>query len=298
LLLTFFYRQMPDIIQRGHVFIAQPPLYRVKRGKQVQYLKDDRALEQYLLQIGLEDARLFVNPHAPAIQGQGLEQLTKDHQSMMELVNRLSRRHQLPKFFLEAMAHLNSFSDHLQDQTKAEAWLGEYRGVVAKLLPLERNPIKVDLKLIERDGYFLPQLNILSHGMTNQHDLGVEFWRGHDYHRLLQLGTPFKDLLEPGAYLQKGDKKLTLVSFGQALRSLLEDAKKGQQIQRYKGLGEMNPEQLWETTMDPAVRRMIEVKIEDAVAADAMFTTLMGDNVESRREFIEQNALLVENLDV
>jgi len=295
LLLTFFYRQMKEIIERGHVFIAQPPLYRVKKGKQVQYVKDDRALDEYLLQIALEDTGLFVNATAPAIQGAPLERLVQEYRQIMEWVGRLSRRY--PECLVEALVYMDNYMDHWKEEASAGNWLKHYE---AKVAALDHTGMHYQFELVfstEHQVYLIKVVTRM-HGVETDHLLGVDFWRFSDYERLKVQGAAFKELLEPGAYMSRGDKKVPVSTFKQVLNFLLEDAKRGQQIQRYKGLGEMNPEQLWETTMDPGVRRMMSVTIEDAVSADAMFTTLMGDNVESRRDFIEQNALLVSNLDV
>ncbi len=295
LLLTFFYRQMLEVITRGHIFIAQPPLYRVKRGKQIQYVKDDRALEEYLLQIALEDkAALFVNPEAPPIQGLVLEGLVHHYRALLEFVQRFGHRY--PTALIEACANTDDFVTQWADQATAEAWVARY---AEKVKALESEGIVYSFQCIGTEiGTYSLQVTALSHSIQRDYVFSADFWQGTEYKRLLELGHEFCDLLEADAFVKRGDKKVRVHSFRQVLLWLLEESKRGQQIQRYKGLGEMNPDQLWETTMDPAVRRMMRVRIEDAVAADAMFTTLMGDNVESRRDFIEQNALLVSNLDI
>ncbi|MEY3182328.1 MAG: hypothetical protein RLZ35_313 [Pseudomonadota bacterium] len=295
LLLTFFYRQMLEIIERGHVFIAQPPLYRVKRGKQVQYVKDDRALEEYLLQIALEDkAALFVNKEAPPIQGAILEGLVHRYRSLLEFLQRFGHRY--PVALLEAFAHMADFTAHWADEVSVQQWIVAYG---EKVKQLESDGVVYSFHYVAtQEGAYALEVTGLSHGIQRHYVFSSDFWRSSDYKRLLELGHEFSDLLESGAYIKRGEKKLAVNTFRQVLLWLLEESKRGQQIQRYKGLGEMNPDQLWETTMDPAVRRMMRVRIEDAISADAMFTTLMGDNVESRRDFIEQNALLVSNLDI
>jgi DNA gyrase subunit B len=296
LLLTFFYRQMPEILEQGHVFIAQPPLYRVKRGKQVQYIKDDKNLNEYLIQIALEDAKLYVNPAAPPITGIALERLVKHYYSVIDTVTRLSHRY--PAAVLEAMVHVNKLTpQELHQSASMEEWLKELKN------QLDRAPnsgIFFELSITEdreRKAY-VPTVVVMAHGVETTYRFNYDFFSSNDYGQIVALGLELQKLLEPGAFVQRGEKKVTIYSFKEALNWLMEEAKKGQQIQRYKGLGEMNPDQLWETTMDPSVRRMLEVRIDDAIAADQMFTTLMGDNVESRREFIETNALLVENLDI
>jgi len=296
LLLTFFFRQMPSIIENGYVYIAQPPLYRVKKGKQIQYVKDDKALNEYLTQIALEESKLFVNPHAPPIVGIALEQLVRQYNGVMEIIQRISRRY--PAAVVEALIDCPSLSlSDLTDESIMNEWLETLKN---RLEALSVNSTQYHLTLSEdrERKIFLPQVLITSHGIDTFYKFNYEFFSSNDYQVFMALGSKLHGLIEPEAYVVRGDKKKFISSFKQALEWLMEEAKKGQQISRYKGLGEMNPEQLWETTMDPSVRRMLKVKIEDAVSADAMFTTLMGDNVESRREFIETNALLVGNLDV
>lgn len=296
LLLTFFFRQMPEIIEKGHIFIAQPPLYRVKRGKQVQYVKDDKALNEYLTQIALENAALFVNPKAPPITGVALEKITRQYLTVMDIISRLSQRY--PAEVLESLILSDALkAEDLQDETKMNAWI---KSVTERLTSVVHNgtQFKLDLQLDKERNAYIPHIVMIFHGVDHFYKLNYEFFVSHDYAAILALGKELQGLLEPGSFIQRDDKKMNVSSFKQAFEWLMVEAKHGQQIQRYKGLGEMNPDQLWETTMDPAVRRMLSVKIEDAIAADLAFTTLMGDNVESRREFIETNALLVGNLDI
>jgi DNA gyrase subunit B len=296
LLLTFFYRQMPELIERGYIYIAQPPLYRVKRGKQINYVKDDKDLNEYLIQIALEEAQLFVNPKAPPIVGVSLERLAKQYLSVMDIITRLSYRY--PAAVLEALIYVRKLSlTELQNRDLMQVWL---ESVQAQLVKTAQNGTVFGLSLFEDEErkVFLPRIKMTSHGVDSEYALLFEVFASQDYQALAALGENVSELLEVGAFVQRGEKKLSISTFKNALQWLMDEAKKGQQISRYKGLGEMNPEQLWETTMDPAVRRMLVVRIEDAVAADQVFTTLMGDNVESRREFIEANALMVGNLDV
>lgn len=296
LLLTFFFRQMHEIIEKGHIFIAQPPLYRVKRGKQSTYVKDDKALNEYLTQIALEDAALFVNPSAPPITGPGLEKLAKQYLSVSDIITRLSLRY--PAHILEALSNVAPITQQdLLQQPFMETWIETLR---QELLRLPQNGTQFVLSLQEDREHkaFIPIITMTHHGVDQPYRLGHEFFGSHDYNAINMLGKELQGLLETGAYIQRGEKRLAVASFKSAWIWLMEEAKKGQQIQRYKGLGEMNPDQLWETTMDPSVRRMLSVRIDDAIAADQAFTTLMGDNVESRREFIETNALLAGNLDI
>lgn len=296
LLLTFFYRQMPALIERGYIYIAQPPLYRVKRGKHVQYVKDDKALNEYLIQVALEDAEVYVNEKAPPITGIALENMVKKYLEVTDIITRLSHRY--PTAVLESLFEVSKLSvEDLQDESHMSEWLNH---VDKELLRYAQNGLYYQLSTVEdrERKAFLPQIIMTSHGVDNIYRLGYDFFTSNDYANITALRAELQGLLELGAYVQRGDKRQTVSSFKQVLNWLMEEAKRGQQIQRYKGLGEMNPDQLWETTMDPAVRRMLEVKIEDVVAADEIFTTLMGDNVESRRAFIETNALLAGNLDI
>ena len=292
LLLTFFYRQMPELIERGHVYIAQPPLYKVKKGKQEQYLKDDPDLNQYLLQAALDNAELHVNAEAPPLSGNALESLAIQYNAAMTIVRRLSRRYD--KNVLKRLIHMPVVNDVLiDDKTELKAWLKELEGRLNVDQNLSRR-YQVDLD-VDQERILLSHW---VHGISTEQHLSFEFFASSDYRKLTDLGNQLDGLLSEGAYVQRGEKIHEVTSFGQALEWLTDEAKRGQHIQRYKGLGEMNPSQLWDTTMNPESRRLLRVSIEDAVGADEIFTTLMGDQVEPRREFIEQNALAVENLDV
>ncbi len=287
---------MPELIERGYIYIAQPPLYRVKRGKQVQYVKDDKALNEYLVQIALEDAQLFINPAAPPITGLIFEKMVKQYSAVMDIISRLSRRY--PSSVLEALIDMPKVTaTELQDLAFMENW---GKSLTTILESHAQQGLHFNLSFTEdreRKAH-LPNIVMKTHGVEHTYQFNYEFFISHDYAAIAALAAELKGLLEAGAYIQRGDKKYGISSFKEAVAWLMEEAKKGQQISRYKGLGEMNPDQLRETTMDPMVRRMLKVRIEDAVAADQIFTTLMGDNVESRREFIEINALLAGNLDI
>lgn len=296
LLLTFFFRQMPEIIEKGHVFIAQPPLYRVKKGKQSTYVKDDKALNEYLTHIALEEAALFVNESAPPITGLGLEKLVKQYLEVMDIIQRLSLRY--PTAVLEAMIAAPMLkSEELQQESQMENWLNKLKQEIEHS-PTNSAHYVFGLHEDRERKAFLPTVNMTHHGIDHLYRFNYDFFVSHDYNNITALGRELQGLLEPGAYIKRGEKRQSINSFKKAINWLMEEAKKGQLVQRYKGLGEMNPDQLRETTMDPAVRRMLSVRIEDAIAADQAFNTLMGDNVESRREFIENNALLVGNLDI
>ena len=296
LLLTFFFRQMRELVDRGHIFIAQPPLYKIAKGKQHQYLKDDEALDQFLTQSALESASIVVNPEAPAISGSGLEQLVNDYRAVAVTINRLSRLYSEMVLWemvyglsltLEQMREesaVNVFCDQLSERLLSVAAKGSRYSVVVR-------------KDQERQLYF-PVVKLLSHGVESETEYHHEFFSSGEYRSLIALGETLNSLIEEDGYFQRGEKVLQTRVFADGLNWLMTEARKGYNIQRYKGLGEMNPEQLWETTMDPDVRRMLKVTVEDAIAADQMFTTLMGDQVEPRREFIEDNALSVANLDI
>lgn len=296
LLLTFFFRQMPELIERGHIYIAQPPLYKVKKGKQEQYIKDDDALEASLIQSALESSELFVGGSAPPIKGAGLEKLMLEYQSISAMIRRLSRRY--PAAFLRALIYLPMIDEAtLASQEKMAQLL---MSIKEQLIKEEDVSTKFELELFEdkENHLWLPKINLLSHGVDHNYLINRELFLSSEYRKLVELGTKLNELIQPGAYVKRGEKQSPIQRFDDAVSWFMTEAKKGQSIQRYKGLGEMNPDQLWETTMDPEIRRMLQVRIEDAVTADKMFTTLMGDQVEPRRDFIESNALDVVNLDV
>ncbi len=295
LLLTFFFRQLPELIERGYVYIAQPPLYKVKRGKQEQYIKDDEAMEEYLTQSALEDASLHVNESAPGLSGEALERLVNEYRSVMKTLQRLSRLY--PQELTEHFIYLPRISvEQLADESAMQAWLELYAD---KLKGVERSGLSYSVSLREdkERHLWLPEVAITSHGLVSYITFNRDFFASNDYRTVTALGEKLSSLLEEGAYVQRGERKKAVASFKDALDWLMTEGTRRHSVQRYKGLGEMNPEQLWETTMDPAVRRMLKVTIEDAIAADQIFNTLMGDAVEPRRDFIETNALAVSNLD-
>jgi DNA gyrase subunit B len=297
LLLTFFYRQMPELIERGYVYIAQPPLYKVKKGKQEQYVKDDSALNAMLLQGAIDKAELFVNPDAPALSGPALENLATQYMAVMAAIRRLSRRYD-PQV-LEKMIYLPSLEEEsLSEREAIESWFGELvLRINAGMSAGQR--YELGTAAPNADSEVVAVLSKWTHGIVaSEQEFTREFFTSGEYRRISELGKQLDGLLGEGAYVQRGEKQQPVSSFKQALDWLLDEARRGQHIQRYKGLGEMNPEQLWETTMNPDTRRLLQVQIEDAVGSDDIFTTLMGDQVEPRRDFIEQNALAVSNLDV
>lgn len=296
LLLTFFFRQMPELIERGHVYIAQPPLFKVKKGKQEQYIKDANALDEWLIQSALDGAALQVASDSPPISGQALEKLVIEYQKVNSIINRLSKRY--PKVFLKALIYLPSVDESKLAQ---QSYMLEFINKLAETLSTHHTSsehYQIDLFEETEKHDWLPRINVRHHGTEHNVLITRDLFISSEYRQLVELGAQLQDFLKQGALVKRGDKQCSVTSFDQVVNWLIDEAKKGQTIQRYKGLGEMNPDQLWDTTMNADTRRMLQVTIEDAVSADQIFTTLMGDQVEPRRLFIETNALDVINLDV
>jgi len=296
LLLTFFYRQMAELIEKGHIYIAQPPLYKIKKGKQEQYVKDEAELNRVLLNQALDDAALHVGPEAPPLHGPGLESLAQRYMEVQAIIRRWAKRYD--EDLLEQLVYLPEVSMENFDRVD---WLRDWCRALETRLN-ERDDAARDFRVEVQTGQDgAPQRLLVhrtAHGLSTEKHIQREFFESAEYRRIAELGRTLNGLIGEGAYVAKGDAREEVSSFKQAMNWLLEEAKKGQTIQRYKGLGEMNPEQLWDTTINPQTRRLMQVKIEDAVAADDIFTTLMGDQVEPRREFIEKNAPAVANLDI
>jgi DNA gyrase subunit B len=296
LLLTFFYRQMPELIERGHIYIAQPPLYKVKRGKQESYVKDENELTQLLLNSALENAGLHVNAQAPALSGSGLELLARKYMEVQAIVKRWSQRYD--DRLLEQLIYMPEVTTANFDRPEwLRGWAQDLNARLNALADGTRN-YRVELRAAG-DGHAARVIvHKTEHGTPSHKFLPREFFESAEYQRIADLARTLAGLIGEGAYATRGNDRQDVGSFKEAMKWLFDQAKKGQTIQRYKGLGEMNPEQLWDTTINPELRRLLQVKIEDAVAADDIFTTLMGDQVEPRREFIEKNALSVTNLDI
>jgi DNA gyrase subunit B len=295
LLLTFFYRQMPILIERGHIYIAQPPLYKVKKGKQEHYVKDDLELNALLLGTAVDGAALHVNADAPPLSGLGLESLAQKYQEVQSIVRRWARRYD--ERFLEQLLYVPRLRPESFDRIDTlKDWCRHLETRLNSLDDVSRR-YRVAVGSLAAGGHRI-DLQRFEHGLSSEKHIPREFFESAEYLRIAELGQTLSDLLGPGAYIQRAESRQEIASFKAAMAWLFDEAKKGQSIQRYKGLGEMNPEQLWDTTINPETRRLLQVRIEDAVAADDIFTTLMGDAVEPRREFIEKNALQVSNLDV
>lgn len=295
LLLTFFFRQMPEIIERGHVYIAQPPLYKVKRGKQEQYIKDEEAMESFLTHIALDKSALYPQADAPAISDEAFADLVAQYRAAQETVSRMAGV--APREVLHQMLNLPRITvETLAQKADLAAWAE----TLATCLPdagRSGSHFHVEVHTDnERNSHYI-LVKVVTHGIAKEYRLGQEFFTGVGYGKLAAMSDLLRATLEQGAYIQRGERIFMIDDFWDAIQWLLGEARKGINIQRYKGLGEMNPEQLWETTMDPNSRRMLQVTIDDAIGADKMFTTLMGDEVEPRRAFIEANALNVSNLD-
>lgn len=292
LLLTFFYRQMPELIERGHIYIGQPPLYKVKQGKQEYYLKDDAELNDYLLARAIDNASLTFDPDAPPLQGEALERLMRDFLSARMAIQRLAKR--FDPVFLRELIDYKSFSRE-SSLAEAEQWCVDLSHRLEKNTPPS---VRYSLELEQAEDGLDLVVEKVTHGVADRKRLRREFFGGPEYRLISKVADTLYGLFQEGARVQRGKASQKVHSFPEAYDWLMAESRKGRTIQRFKGLGEMNPDQLWETTVNPETRRLLQVTIEDAVAADEIFTTLMGDEVEPRREFIEKNALNVSNLDV
>ena len=287
LLLTFFYRHYPELIENGYLFIAQPPLYKIKKGKQERYLKDDIELNEYLQQEAINDASLFVSKDAPAIQGIALEKLVTKYYNTIGTIEKLGKKYNEPLL----MSMLGMPKLNLADEKNSKEWCVKLQE------KMNNNSSMSEQNILEfKDKSVLYSLKTYGVEVTNI-CLDDAFFNSAEYKKIEVYSDQVESMFDDETYIQKGTKEIKTPNFSTALNFLLVEARKGQGFQRYKGLGEMNPDQLWDTTMNPETRIMLRVKIEDAIASNEVFTTLMGDEVEPRRNFIEQNALKVDNLD-
>ncbi len=300
LLLTFFYRQMPELLERGYIYIAQPPLYKVARGKREQYLKDDAELQSSLLGNALEGASLHGGDDGTVVSGKRLEKLCKDYLQATDRIKLLARRYD-EKLLQHLMFLPNLTEATLRDPTEAQ----RIAATLQERLNQDTNGgarYEVRMESAKETGRPILAVSRYRHGAVSHDRIGADFLRSEEYKAIRDaigtVGDQLRQLMGTGAYIQRGDKTKAVASMADVLGWLMAEARRGLSIQRYKGLGEMNPEQLWETTMDPEIRCLLKVNVEDVVSADETFTTLMGDQVEPRREFIETNAFAVSNLDI
>ena len=296
LLLTFFYRQMPELIERGHVYIGLPPLYKLKQGKQELYLKDDTALNAYLISSAVDNAELTYTPDALPISGEALEKLLREYQVALDQIERLG--HRFDANVLTAMLeHPAITAQHWNDPAAMQTWLD---GVALNLAASGLGKPRYRLTLRPAHGEQPAAVEVVrdQHGLSHTWLLPQPFFNGSEFRPILNISQQLANLVQADAVVRRGNASRGVVRFAEVRSWLLDEAKKGRTIQRFKGLGEMNPEQLWETTVNPETRRMLQVGVEDAIAADQMFSMLMGEAVEPRRDFIEANALKVANLDI
>jgi DNA gyrase subunit B len=295
LLLTFFYRQMKILVERGYIYIAQPPLYKVKKGKQERYVKDDKELNAYLLQLAVEGAHLHLDDNLPALTDLALENLARQYIVVKAIFERLAKT--VPSEIIEELIELPAIKEEtLSDSIALNVW-GD--SLLRRLNEKSGASLSYDVSVNSDDNSNQLGFTITKkmHGIYTKYKLSAEFFNGVDYTAIAKFVEQSIDLLTERSFVSRGERKQSVQKFSEVYNWLMKEARKGLNIQRYKGLGEMNPDQLWETTMDPENRRLLQVRIEDAVAADEVFTTLMGDHVEPRRHFIESNALNVNNLD-
>jgi len=288
LLLTFFYRQMPELIERGHVYIAQPPLYKIKQGKQEWYLKDEAEMNRYMLERALDGARVFPSEDGPAMDGQVLDQLLRDVQQARQVAVRLKQRHD--HVVIEQLIDFDAFS--LESGFDVDDWCERFRQRLEQATPAG---VVWHLKPLGGGGVVISRH---AQGVVQDTILDAAFFQSPEYRPIARVGRVVAGLFGGPGRVERGNQKQSIRRFSEAYDWLMNESRKGRTFQRFKGLGEMNPDQLWETTVNPESRRLLKVTIEDAVAADGIFATLMGNEVEPRRAFIEDNALQVSNLDV
>ena len=289
LLLTFFYRQMPELVERGHIYIAQPPLYKVKHGKTERYLKDEHELKQFLLKLALSEAELYTAAQSQPLSKDALEQVAKEYLLAEAVIERES------KLIDEEVLHALLKQPTALDLADEQATQKSAKAVSALLVGQD---IRVEGRFDDKNERYVLAISKTQHGIVHHSAIDVDFVQSGDYAQIKRTAQLLQGLLGEGAYIKRGEQQHPVKEFRDAIDWVLGEVQRGVGIQRYKGLGEMNPEQLWETTMNPKTRRLLRTQIEDAISADEIFTTLMGDAVEPRRNFIESNALGARNLDI
>ena len=288
LLLTFFYRQMPQLVEHGYIYIAQPPLYKIKHGKSERYIKDDQELDQHLLRLALEGTQLQTQPGATPVEGESLENLASSYLLAEAVIRRLA------DFIDSEVLHTLLANDITIDTADESA----ARSSVEKLSPYLGQDMRITVQFDDKQERWALILKRMRHGNQRTTRIDEDFLLSGDYLQIRNTAQTISGLVGKETVIRRGEKSQVVTSFADAMRWMLNEAERGLTKQRYKGLGEMNPSQLWETTMDPAVRRLLRVQIEDAITADEIFMTLMGDEVEPRRAFIEKNALYARNIDI
>ncbi|WP_018950873.1 DNA topoisomerase (ATP-hydrolyzing) subunit B [Thioalkalivibrio sp. AKL12] len=295
LLLTFFFRQMPELIERGHVYIAQPPLYKIKRGKREQYVRDEAEMGQIVISLALDGAALYPSPDAPPITGEAFEDLVKGYQKAARAVQRLGRMYD--SRILWAMLEADAIPEPRSVTNAAvQAWFAR---ILENLSSDKAGATRYSLgPVTQHEGTAQLSLDRIEHGAALSQYITDDTLASRDFQAVLDLSARLNALLDEGAYMKRGERVHVIEGFSEAMEWLLQEGRRGLATQRYKGLGEMNPDQLWDTTMNPESRRLLQVRVEDAIRADEIFTTLMGDQVEPRREFIESRALSAENVDI
>jgi len=293
LLLTFFYRQFPELIEHKYVYIAQPPLYKLKKGKKERYVKDDVELSVLLMEMALESANISRSNNRYLISREELNDIANDYSKVLSIVNKLSNR-----MFPEVLDAIIAVSFLDSEYLTESSWINDWSEMLANEVNQANSSDRFQVSLVIHDhGDFSLIIKTMVHGVEVEKTLGSEFFHSGEYRNLVHLGQRISFPVDGGLVVSRGEKSKLVVNYKQAMDWLVSGIKNGIQTQRYKGLGEMNPDQLWETTMNPESRRLLQVRIEDAIASDELFTTLMGDQVEPRKEFIEMNALSVANLD-
>jgi DNA gyrase subunit B len=288
LLLTFFYRQMPELVERGYIYIAQPPLYKIKHGKSETYIKDDHELNQHLLRLALEGTQLTPRAGAAVVEGEALGALARAYLLSEAVIRRVTD-------FIDGEVLHALLAHDISVDTSSEAATRDSAERIGARLSTE---VRIESRFDETHERWMLAVIRMRHGNLRVGRIDEDFLLSGDYLQIRRTAQMIAGLMGEGASISRGEKSLSVTSFAEAMKWMLNEVERGLAKQRYKGLGEMNPGQLWETTMDPTVRRLLRVQIDDAIAADEIFTTLMGDDVEPRRAFIESNALYARNIDV